>query len=566
MNASCSGVVTESRVHELLSNRRSNATVAHALPHTKAACNFPKRPSRSTLFRSIVPHNRHALSHPLKGAYKKMPFSGLSAKGDKVDLVRTVDEQEGLEVEELSPVDITIPILKETKQKSSSEVKADGTLQAAYESLSNVSPEIAAIILVYFVQGVLGLSRLAVSFFLKDELHISPSMMTVLTGISTIPWLVKPLWGFLSDSVPLFGYRRRSYLFLCGLIGAAGWAGMATAVNEPKAAVACLTLAALGTAASDVVVDSIVVERARGEDQGKAGQLQSICWASAAVGGLASAYFSGSLVQNYGTRFVFGVTAALPLLTAGTALLVDEKRLPKAAADSAVSTLALAKEQGLNLWKAAKQRSIWVPTIFVFLWQATPSADSAMFYFTTNQLDFSAEFLGRVRLVTSLASLVGIGLYNFKLKDVPLKKMFFWTAVTGTALGLTQLALITGYNRELGIPDEYFAMGDSLILTVLGQLAFMPTLVLAAKICPDGLEATLFAGLMSVFNAGGVASGALGAGLTELLGVTAENFDNLALLVTICNLSSLLPLPFLFLLNDVATDSPSEEELATKSE
>ena len=69
-----------------------------------------------------------------------------------------------------------------------------------------------------------------------------------------------------------------------------------------------------------------------------------------------------------------------------------------------------------------------------------------------------------------------------------------------------------------------------------------------------------------MFNAGGVASGALGAGLTELLGVTAENFDNLALLVAICNLSSLLPLPFLFLLNDVATEQPSAEELATKNE
>jgi hypothetical protein len=33
---------------------------------------------------------------------------------------------------------------------------------------------------------------------------------------------------------------------------------------EPKLAVAMLTLGSLGTAASDVVVDSIVVERARG--------------------------------------------------------------------------------------------------------------------------------------------------------------------------------------------------------------------------------------------------------------------------------------------------------------
>lgn len=45
--------------------------------------------------------------------------------------------------------------------------------------------------------------------------------VAVLTGLSSIPWMVKPLYGFISDSVPLFGYRRRSYLVLCGLMG--GW-------------------------------------------------------------------------------------------------------------------------------------------------------------------------------------------------------------------------------------------------------------------------------------------------------------------------------------------------------
>ena len=75
---------------------------------------------------------------------------------------------------------------------------------------------------------------------------------------------------------------------------------------------------------------------------------------------------------------------------------------------------------------------------------ATPAADTAMFFFQTNELHFSAEFLGRVRLVGSIASLAGVATYNYLLKDVPLQKMFFWTAVLGTALGMTQLILITG--------------------------------------------------------------------------------------------------------------------------
>ena len=80
------------------------------------------------------------------------------------------------------------------------------------------------------------------------------------------------------------------------------------------------------------------------------------------------------------------------------------------------------------------------------------------------------------------------------------------------------------------------------MLTVLGEVSFLPVLVLAAKTCPEGVAATLFAALMSVFNAGGAASAALGAALTAALGVTEENFDGLFALVLICNLSSLVPL------------------------
>lgn len=117
-----------------------------------------------------------------------------------------------------------------------------------------------------------------------------------------------------------------------------------------------------------------------------------------------------------------------------------------------------------------------------------------------------------------------------------------------------QLVLVTGINQTLGISNEWFAIGDSLVLTVLGQVSFMPVLVLAARLCPPGVEATLFATLMSISNGAGVVGGLLGAELTQFLGVTSENFQNLALLLLLCNVSSLFPLPFLGLL-------PTESEL-----
>ena len=66
----------------------------------------------------------------------------------------------------------------------------------------------------------------------------------------------------------------------------------------------------------------------------------------------------------------------------------------------------------------------------------------------------------------------------------------------------------------------------------------------------QGLSATLFATLMSLLNGGSLLGQALGSALTAALGVTSDNFDNLALLVLLCTLSALLPLPLLRMLPD----------------
>ncbi|CAI5483172.1 unnamed protein product [Closterium sp. Yama58-4] len=477
--------------------------------------------------------------------------------------------------------------------------------------------DIVAIALVYFVQGVLGLARLAVSFFLKDEFGLDPAETALLSGFSTLPWLIKPLYGFLSDGFPLFGSRRRSYLILCGFVGASAWALLATIVHDKYSTVAMILLSSLSVAVSDVVVDSLVVERARGEDQSMAGSLQSLCWGSSAVGGIVSAYWSGSLVELYGTRFVFAVTAVLPLITSIAGIFTKSSfslspppTWPTRIIITSTNKLGFGPEfLGRVRLVTSVASLLEVSQKSSFSLSPPPTWPTRIIITSTNKLGFGPEFLGRVRLVTSVASLVGVGVYNFWLKHVPLHRIFLWINLLGTALGCTQvrvlvlglgvmgggewglgggkregsvgvgrlvgrwegsggqvrwvaegfeggeeLLLVTGVNRTLGISDHYFALGDSLILTVLGQVSFMPILVLAARLCPPGIEATLFATLMSVNNGAYVVSGLLGAALTEVLGVTSTNFDNLALLVLICNLSSLLALPFLRLL-------PSLEEV-----
>lgn len=422
------------------------------------------------------------------------------------------------------------------------------------------TPELIAILTVYFVQGILGLARLAVSFFLKDELGLSPAQVAALMGVAALPWIIKPVFGFLSDSLPLFGYRRRSYIILSGFLGTIAWVLMATVVHSATTATLAILLSSLSVAISDVIVDSLVVIRVQQKSQGETGSLQSLCWGVSALGGLITAYVSGSLLQSFSTQTVFGITASFPLLVSCVAMLIQDDRVSDRPNFSSV------RLQTQQLWLGIKQKAIWLPTLFLFLWQSTPTADSAFFFFTTNELGFTPEFLGRVRLVTSIASLVGVAIFQRYLKNLSFRVILGWSTVIAAALGMTTLLLVTHTNRLLGIDDHWFSLGDSLILTVVGQITFMPVLVLSAKICPPGVEATFFALLMSIWNLGGLLSHESGALLTHALGVTDTNFENLWLLVTITNLTTLLPLPFLGWLPETTHETDPPEILAAEPE
>ncbi|MDB9435517.1 folate/biopterin family MFS transporter [Dolichospermum lemmermannii CS-548] len=407
------------------------------------------------------------------------------------------------------------------------------------------SAELIAILTIYFVQGILALSRLAVSFFLKDELLLSPVQMSAIVGISTIPWMTKPLYGFISDSLPLFGYHRKPYIVLSGILGCTAWVCLGTVVHTSTTATIMIVLSSLSVAISDVIVDSIVVERARSESEAKIGSLQSLCWGSSAIGGLCTAYLSGLLLEYFTNRTVFLITALFPLIISSVAWLISEKPINK---DDKKSNNT--KYQLGQIRQAITQKAIWLPTAFIFVWHATPNAESAFFYFTTNELQFQPEFLGRVRLVTSLASLIGVWAFQRYLKTIPFRIMFSWGIFLSTALGMTTLLLVTHTNRLLGIDDHWFSLGDSLIITVIGQVLFMPILVLSTKLCPPGIEATFFALIMSVFNLGGTVSYALGSIMMKWLGITEHQFDSLWLLIIITNCSSLIPIFFINWLPD----------------
>lgn len=340
--------------------------------------------------------------------------------------------------------DVTAALLLEPVASSSSAAGAIPWLDRWKDSLFlgiTPTPEIVAILIIYFVEGALGLAQLAQTFLFKDELHLGPAEASAFSGLFFLPWTIKPLYGFLSDGFPLLGSKRRSYLILCGLVGCLAdvllgnnffhlldqdstWI-LPTTVGALLMSSACIAF-------SDVVADGIVVQQTRdSDDPALAGGLQSLCWGSSALGGLLSAYFSGSLLEIMSPRDVFTVCAALPFFVTLIAFWINEPTpiTTTAVNDSndndavvVVDDQNAIVQQAEALWSALQEPNIWKPAVFMFLWQSTPSSSSAFLYFLTNDLGFGPEFLGRARLVTNLASLAGVWLYQKYLRTVRTKK------------------------------------------------------------------------------------------------------------------------------------------------
>lgn len=75
------------------------------------------------------------------------------------------------------------------------------------------------------------------------------------------------------------------------------------------------------------------------------------------------------------------------MITSAVAVLVREQRVLGPASGPSLALpgsgfLESSKQHIVQLWDAVKQPNVFLPTLFIFLWQATPQSDSAMFFFT----------------------------------------------------------------------------------------------------------------------------------------------------------------------------------------
>ena len=98
-----------------------------------------------------------------------------------------------------------------------------------------------------------GISSVAIQFLYKDVFKLSPSDATFLDSLATIPWIIKPLWGFISDSFYICGYRRKSYLIIFSIFQIFIWILLVTYMKQIYIGIFCLIASSLAGAFINVI-------------------------------------------------------------------------------------------------------------------------------------------------------------------------------------------------------------------------------------------------------------------------------------------------------------------------
>lgn len=354
---------------------------------------------------------------------------------------------------------------------------------------------------VYFAQGMWYLPNQTLTIVLKER-GLSAGQVATFFTISTVPWLIKPVYGLLSDFVPLFGLRRKSYLLLTSALAAAASFTLGVSVDPSYWRLAGLfTVMALGLAFTDVLVDALMVES--GKPRGLTGAFQAVQWGAIYTASVLVGEVGGYLAERRSLGGSFLLASSFPFISLLMTLLFVREAPARIDREAFRETVAAIRA-------AILERDVWVVAGFIFFWNFSPSFGPALLYYQTDVLRFSQQFIGHLGALGSVAAVAGAFVYAPLSRKVSLKRLINLSIAIGVVSTLAYL-LYRGPWSAVAIDVTFGGVG------MITQLAFLD---LAAKSCPRRVEATFFALLMSVFNGGAQGSQVVGGHLYDWLGYT----------------------------------------------
>jgi len=340
----------------------------------------------------------------------------------------------------------------------------------------------------YFVEGMgqlqAGLLSQPLRSLLSNWGNDSAEIATFMFFLG-FPWYIKPVFGLLTDFVPIRGLRRKSYLTLSSLLVIVGFLVAALLPLTPAfttAILLVLLLPSFGIALNDVATDAAMIET--GQPLGITGRLQSAQW-GAMYGAMLICGVAGGWISQHGQqRLGFLVCALMGAVALYIAIFhIREKPRPKLQHGQLKHALKV-------LGKAARTRIVLLVAAFYFLVNFNPFSADVLYVHMSTELGFSEQFIGYTYTISSIASILACVLYGLFAKRVPLRILLHGSVFF---MVLSSLVYI-GLGTETSAIIISLVYGFTLMVTTLTQLE------LAGRYCPPAAAGTVFAILMSLFN------------------------------------------------------------------
>jgi MFS family permease len=345
-------------------------------------------------------------------------------------------------------------------------------------------------IIVYFgiLNLVLGLASPAgmlgipISYLLKDHFHLRPVQTATFWAVTSSPFCVAFLFGFLRD-------RFRS-----SLGGDRGWLALGSAATV--ACYLCLALMDLDLRALTVLVLIVFVcfvfmSAAAGamltavaQAHQMSGTLSTTSQSGTFVPQVLAALAGGWIVSHLSVRGTFVAAAAIT----GVVLI---QMMVSVNPEATIRSDSRPESSLAALRRVATYRPIWTASLIWFLWNFSPGYQTPMFYHLTNTVKISPQALGLFSALFLGFNLPTMLLYGALCRRFPLSRWIWW----GTVLGILQPAVML---CALGTRSAMLVGVIGGLMSGLGQVALLDLVI---RSCPRGLEGTgiMLATAASVF-------------------------------------------------------------------
>ena len=340
----------------------------------------------------------------------------------------------------------------------------------------------------YFIQGTGQLSSGLVSQPIRSMLNhwdYDSAYIASFMFLLAIPWYIKPVFGLLTDFVPIRGYRRKSYLILSSSLMIIGFTAALFLPLTPAAAtfiLIMLLLPSFGIASTDVATDAVMIET--GQPLGITGRLQSAQWGALYGAGLICGV-AGGWISQYGLqRLGFLICGLLGVIVLYISIFhIKEKPHPEFQRGQLKRAIVV-------LGKAMRTRTVLLVAAFYVLANFNPFSSDVLYVHMSNHLGYSEQFIGYTSTISSFASIMAAIFYLMYSKHIPLRVLLHASVFF---MVLSSLVYI-GLGSETSAVFISLAYGFTFMITNLTQLE------LAGRYCPPEAAGTVFALLMSLYN------------------------------------------------------------------